>query len=256
MEWSIIVVSLQNILSCLIDEWDKNPSHLAKICDSRDFFFDFSLKGFALNIVSYLEKRCRDILHININELISSKKRNRKSSPISWPQFGWLVLLIWNRRGIQSLRETHVHVDINNTLFMWIRHVCRSCSLIFSIVIAYLWTWIGQRKSLWFVEFIHLVSLRRFVVLCFHSLNVGNGRNTWVCWWFSRTVSTGIDWLTPWAVHIYVHIHVVVGHWIGLESILISKGNNLFASSLLGATIQDGGTRERSDVPRSTTASM
>ena len=132
---------------------------------------------------------------------------------------------------------------------MWIRHVCRSCSLIFSIVIPYLWTWIGQRKSLWFVEFIHLVSLRRIVVLCFHSLNVGNGRNTWVCWWFSRTVSTGINWLTPWAVHIYVHIHVVVGHWIGLESILILKGNNVFASSLLGATIQDGGTRERSDVP-------
>ena len=40
---------------------------------------------------------------------------------------------------------------------------------------------------------------------------------------------------------------------IGLESILISKGNNVFASSLLGATIQDGGMRERSNVPWSTT---
>ena len=63
------------------DEWDKNSSHLAKTCDNRNFLFGFSLKGSVLNIVSYLEKICRDILHININKLISSKKRSRKSSP-------------------------------------------------------------------------------------------------------------------------------------------------------------------------------
>ena len=76
---------------------------------------------------------------------------------------------------------------------MKIKHVCKSCSLIVSVVIPYFWTCVEQKKFLQIIVFIYLVSLRKIVVLNFYSFNIGNERDTWVCWQFSRIISIGIE---------------------------------------------------------------
>ena len=55
-------------------------------------------------------------------------------------------------------------------------------------------------------------------------------------------------WIADLPLGVSISMSIFMLFWtIGLKSVLVSKGNNVFANSLLGATIQDGGTRERSE---------
>ena len=142
---------------------------------------------------------------------------------------------------LRSCRR-HISVSVLLTHPPWGLGVFWSYTLISHIVVPHLLVYIGQSKFLQFIEFLNLVSTRKIVVLSFHPFNIGNGRHTWMCQQFSRAVSTRIDGPT---LRVSTSIFMFMLFWtIGLENILVSKGDGVFTNSLLGATIQDGGKRE------------
>ena len=54
--------------------------------------------------------------------------------------------------------------------------------------------------------------------------------------------------LFNWSLKVSISISMFILLWVaGLKDVKMSKINNVFANSLLDATIQDGGIRERSN---------